>query len=146
MPNEVQPTASPSTQCQIHFEMRSSLFNGESLFEKNIFSCGQFGVSGSGSTPGIQTINQYFRNWTFRDNILVGTVGQKKYPPDNTIVPGVTEVGFVDPAQGDFRLQNTSPGRKLLGTDNSPPGVDLELLQAWTAGVAEGRPPVVADE
>ena len=116
------------------------------VFEKNIFSCGQFGVSGSGSTPGIQTINQYFRNWTFRDNILVGTVGQKKYPPDNTIVPGVTEVGFVDPAQGDFRLQNTSPGRKLLGTDNSPPGVDLELLQAWTAGVAEGRPPVVADE
>ena len=36
MPNEVQPTASPSTQCQINFEMSSPLFNGESLFEKNI--------------------------------------------------------------------------------------------------------------
>ncbi len=111
------------------------------VFEKNIFSCGQFGVSGSGSTPGIQTINQYFRNWTFRDNILVGSVGQKKYPPGNTIVPGVAQVEFVDPAQGDFRLQNTSPGQKLLGTDGSPPGIHLELLQAWTDGVAEGRPP-----
>ena len=116
------------------------------VFEKNIFSSGRYGIAGTGTTHGVPSINKYFRNWTFRDNILVGTVGQKKYPPDNTIVPDIAQVGFVDPAQGDFRLQSTSPGQKLLGADGSPPGVDLELLQAWTAGVAEGRPPVVADE
>jgi len=116
------------------------------VFEKNIFSCGQFGVSGSGSTPGIESINKFFRNWTFRDNILIGGNGKQGYPPGNTIVPDIAQVGFVDAAQGDFRLRNISPGRKLLGTDGSPPGVHLELLRAWTAGVEEGRPPVVADE
>jgi len=117
------------------------------VFEKNIFSSGQYCVTGAGSTPGIQSINQYFLNWTFRDNILVGdgngngNGNVKNYPPGNVIVAQVDQVDFMDPAQGDYRLQSTSPGQKLSGTDGSPPGVHLELLRAWTDGVAEGRPP-----
>lgn len=111
------------------------------IFEKNIFSSGRFGVAGAGTTPGIESINKFFRNWTFRDNILIGGIRQQEYPPGNTIVPDIAQVGFVDPTQGDFRLRNTSPGQKLLGTDGAPPGIDLELLRAWTDGVDRGVPP-----
>ncbi len=111
------------------------------VFQKNIFSSGRFGVAGSGTTPGVESINKFFRHWTFRDNIFIGGYKQEAYPPGNTIVPDIAQVGFVDPEQGDFRLKNTSPGNRLLGADGTPPGIDLELLRAWTDGVDRGVPP-----
>ena len=111
------------------------------VFEKNIFSSGRYGIAGSGATHGVASINKFLRNWTFHDNILIGVDRKQAYPPGNTIVPDIAQVGFVDSAQGDYRLQTTSPGQKLLGTDGTPPGIDLELLRAWTDGVDRGVPP-----
>ena len=111
------------------------------VFEKNIFSLGKVGFHGRDSTPGITSIEKYLQQWTFRDNILVGNVRGQSYPPENVVVPRATDVGFVDPSVGDFRLMSTSPGQKLLGSDGTPPGIDLELLRAWTDGVEQGVPP-----
>ena len=115
------------------------------VFEKNIFSCGRYGVPGVGTKPGNISLHKYLRHWTFRDNILVGHVKPENYPPENVIVPNVTDVGFVDPTKGDFRLSNPS-GQKLGGADETPPGVNLELLNAWTEGVVEGRMPEKNEE
>ena len=111
------------------------------VFEKNIFSLGKVGVHGRSSTPGLISIEKYLRNWTFRNNILVGNTNKQKYPPGNVVVPQATDIGFVDPAVGDFRLSDTSQGQKLLGSDGTPPGIDLELLRVWTEGVDKGLPP-----
>jgi len=109
-------------------------------FEKNIFSLGKSGVHGTSSTPGTASLEKYMIDWTFRNNILVGSTNGKKYPPENVVVQQATDVGFVDPAVGDFRLSSTSEGQQLLGADGTPPGIDLQLLKYWTEGVDQGVP------
>ncbi|MBC19254.1 MAG: hypothetical protein CMJ74_03195 [Planctomycetaceae bacterium] len=113
------------------------------VFVKNIFSLGSTGVFGRDSTPGTKSLQKFMKQWKFRDNILIGNTRGQTYPPGNVTVPRVKDVGFVDPSVGDFRLSRTSPGQRLLGTDDSPPGVDLERLRAWTDGVDRGVPPGV---
>ena len=111
------------------------------VFRKNIFSLGRGGVLGRDSTPGISSLEKYIKQWTFRDNMLVGDTKGKSYPSGNLTIPQVSDVDFVDPAVGDFRLSSASPGQKLRGADDTPPGIDLQRLRAWTDGVDRGLPP-----
>ena len=44
------------------------------------------------------SIEKYLQEWTFRDNILVGSTNRQSYPPENVVVPQATDVGFVEAA------------------------------------------------
>lgn len=105
----------------------------------NILASGNHGIAGTDSEPGIESLNRYLKNWTFRNNLLIGKVRKSMYPVDNFFVPSLTEVGFVDPETGNHELLPTSPYREA-GDRNQPLGVDMEALRLVTEGVIEGLP------
>jgi len=109
------------------------------VFQNNIVVVGKYGLKGSGTSPGTITLDTFFKQWTFRGNLLIGKVRQKEYPPDNTFVPSVADVDFVDVAKGDYRLSASSRYR-TAGVGGRTPGVDMDAVLSATDGVVEGIP------
>ncbi len=61
-------------------------------------------------------------------------------PSLNFVELSLLDVGFIDPATGDFRLSDLSPYR-LAGTDGKDIGVDFAaLIAAMLAGAAAWSP------
>ena len=57
--------------------------------------------------------------------VVGGAAG--RYPPDNFFPPSLEQVGFADPARGDYRLREGSP-YKRAGTDGRDVGADFDAL------------------
>ena len=65
---------------------------------------------------------------------------QRSYPANNFYPANfLQDIGFVDPANGDFRLSPSSP-YKDRATDGGDPGVDFDALWANTAHDRSGIP------
>ena len=69
----------------------------------NILIHNDFGISGTGTGIGNATLEHYFRQLAFTDNVLVGAP-PVNYPPDNAYPATIQRVRFTDPERGDFRL------------------------------------------
>lgn len=106
-------------------------------FTNNIGCNGDVGFSGTGYGPGTSTLNGIFdSDWTFTQNAIIG--GSGTYPA-NTYFPGnVAAVGFVDYANGNYRLSASSP-YKNLGTDGKDLGADFGALEAATLNTISGQ-------
>jgi len=81
-----------------------------------------------------------------RGNTIVdnrGTIAGNGYPKNiprgNPVVSSLDEVGFVNYAQGDWRLTPQAKG-KLKGTDGKPVGVDFDALAAAVASTDAETP------
>ncbi|MBI2827731.1 MAG: hypothetical protein HYX77_00485 [Acidobacteria bacterium] len=98
------------------------------VFRDNIVPHNLFGIVGTGTMTGFETLARYFPDAVVAGNVLMGGPAAL-YPPGNFFPVSVAEVGFVDPAAGDFRLAETSPF-KHMGTDDTDPGVDFDALAA----------------
>lgn len=68
----------------------------------------------------------------FAKNVVVGGGG---LPPDNFTPATLDEVGFVDPAGGNYRLASTSP-YKGAGTDGKDIGADIDAIDAAINGTS----------
>ena len=99
----------------------------------NLLGFGEFGIAGDGAGSGKLVFATYFPGASVLKNVLIGGDGlnQLSQLPDmNFIELLLSEVGFLDPANGDFRLSDLSKYH-LAGTDGFDIGVDFEaLLQA----------------
>jgi hypothetical protein len=98
-------------------------------FRDNIAVAGGYGIGGDNTfgNPS-QTLATYFPRAVFTANVLVGALAAA-YPAGNHFPPTIAEVGFVDPATGDYRLELSSPYARLA-TDASDLGADMDALSA----------------
>ncbi len=122
--------------------VETAVFAGETVpnsgfvFTNNLIVRRQFGVIGSGTSAGTETLARYFPNAVVRGNALVGD--SAVYPPGNFFPASAAAVGFVDPARGNFGLAASSP-LHAKSTDGHDVGVDItELSLADGAAVARG--------
>ncbi len=98
-------------------------------FRDNIVFENEYGIAGSATAPGNDTIELFFPRAVFRRNVIVGGSGSS-YPPDNFFPASIDDVGFIDARSGDYRLASSSPFRGAA-TDGGDPGVDFgELNEA----------------
>jgi hypothetical protein len=108
------------------------------VFRNNIALHNEYGIAGTGTSPGNASIEAFLPGALIRRNVLVGANGAR-YPADNFYPGSLAEVGFVDVRSGDFRLASTSPFRKA-GTDGRDPGVDFQELSSVQGGATASAP------
>jgi hypothetical protein len=105
---------------------------GEFAFTNNLAPNNDFGVIGDGTSSGTATIDQYLPTSTFKKNAIVG--GRSMiYPKKNLFPASIDEVGFVDPAAGNFRLSPASP-LKNAGTKGRDIGANLDAIEQAHGG------------
>lgn len=109
------------------------------IYTHNISMHGAFGVQGTGKGTGQATLDSYAPGYAFYKNVLVGGNGSV-YPPNNFFPALLSQVGFVDPANDDYRLLDTSP-YKNAGADGKDLGADVAAILAATAAVTNPPPP-----
>ncbi len=106
-------------------------------YTNNIASHNEYGMHGSGTAPGRQTLQKYFPDAVVRANVVAG--GKKfDYPSGNYLTVSLDDPRFIDSAVANYRLAEKSPYKKAA-TDGKDIGVDMDLLEAATAGRAPGR-------
>lgn len=109
------------------------------VFSNNIAPHNAFGIIGSGFGIGLPTLERYFPGAIVRRNVLIGGVpGQ--YPPDNFFPAALDDVGFIDRAAEDYRLQASSPYAHAA-TGGDAVGVDFNV---FCAAVPTSGPPAIS--
>ena len=106
-------------------------------FTNNIVQRGPYGFKGSGASDGTGTLNTFFPGFVFTNSLLAGAT-PSSYPPGNFFPVSYALVGFVDFANGDYRLGSTSAFRGVA-SDGKDPGVDIDALNAATACAKNGQ-------
>jgi hypothetical protein len=107
------------------------------VFRNNIMAYGTYGIIGTGTAPGSDTLDLYFpgavieRN-AFADPDAVGA--EPSYPPTNSFLASLDDVGFEHRAGGNYRLVASSPYKKA-GTDGIDLGVDFDALAEAMDGI-----------
>lgn len=110
------------------------------VFRNNIVRHNQYGIFGSGRAPGLDTLGRYMPGAVVSGNLFIGG-DSSSYPRDNHFVRSIDEVGFRNPASGDFTLLPASAYRRR-GANGRDIGADLALIEGATRGVIDGRPAV----
>jgi hypothetical protein len=101
----------------------------------NIVRHNEYGIAGSGTSSGKQTLEQYFHGGTLERNLIVGGK-PRDYPESNFFAVADTDVGFRDLAAGDFRLD---PARSARRGETNAAGADFDALCAALAPADRGR-------
>ncbi|HKP13781.1 MAG TPA: hypothetical protein VJZ91_16790, partial [Blastocatellia bacterium] len=82
---------------------------------------------GDGKSSGNETIDTYLPASTFKKNAFIG--GRAAiYPKKNLFPASLDEVGFVDPAGGNFRLAPSSL-LKSAGVKGRDVGADIDAIE-----------------
>jgi len=113
------------------------------VYRHNIAPHNEYGIHGTGSAPGNHTLAMYVPGGVVEKNVIIGNPYPLQYPPNNFHPPSLAAVGFVNQADGDYRL-SASSRYKRAGSDGKDIGVDFEALAAaMTAASAPetGRDP-----
>ena len=106
-------------------------------FTNNIVQRGPYGFKGSGAGDGLGTLGTFFPGHVFARNAIVGA-SAGSYPANNFFPAAFGSVGFVDFANGDYRLAADS-AYKNAATDGKDLGADMDLLTAATACALHGQ-------
>jgi hypothetical protein len=99
--------------------------NAGLVFTNNIVAHGDYGVIGSGTGTGLPSLTRWWTTYVFEKNVIVGGKASN-YPPGNYSISSFSKVGFVNMANGDYRLSSSSPyrnagaGAKNIGCDLWP--------------------------
>ena len=96
------------------------------VFTNNVLPHNEYGVTGTGTGPGLPTLRASFPGVVFRRNVLAGA-RTGDYPRDNFFPGSLQAVGFVAEAAGDYALGPRSPYRRAA-TDGRDPGADTRTL------------------
>jgi hypothetical protein len=111
--------------------------NSNFIFTNNLVPNNEYGVIGDGSQSGMITIENYLPESVFKKNVIVG--GQSAlYPKKNFFPRSFEEVGFIDLAEGNYRLAATS-AYKNAGVKGKDVGADLDAIEAARNGAPADR-------
>lgn len=118
------------------------------VYRNNISRHNVYGVFGSGKSTGNVTLAYYFPGAVFAGNVIAQEVLgpdspsniEAVYPAGNYFPASLASVGFVDFANGNYRLASSSP-YKNKGTDGKDPGANIDaLIAAQSGGVPTPSP------
>ena len=113
------------------------------VYTNNLTPHNDYGFIGSGHSVGNDTLLTYFPACVFAKNVLVAGPAPT-YPFGNFFPGGMSNVGFVDYAAGNYRLAATSL-YKGAGTDGFDIGADMDAIQvALGLQPPSNQPPVVS--
>lgn len=117
------------------------------VLKDNLGTRSGYGLKGDGTAEGLSTLNAWTPGWFMLGNVLASLnaqspVGPTTYPTGNSFPASLNEVGFVDLANGNYRLRSDSP-YKGKATDGKDPGVDWDLLTAAQAKPSASPTPSV---
>lgn len=113
--------------------------HGGFVLRDNIFFHNEYGIIGSGASPGRDSIGRYFPDAIIEGNVMIGA-SAAAYPPNNFFPESVGVVRFENPAAGNYRLNGSSPfARSSAGRD---PGANVDRVagQAPHGSVGEAVP------
>lgn len=110
------------------------------VYTNNLSQHHKYGIMGDGASPGKPTIAKYFPGGVVQCNVLAG--GNASLYPTPNAFPTVAEwsAGFVDPAEGDYRVVAGSV-LSQSGCSSAIPGADLAALTAAMGGTPATDPP-----
>jgi hypothetical protein len=103
------------------------------VFADNAVNTGTYGVKGSGSSEGIPSLDEYVPGYVFVANIVISG-DPERYPDGNFFPATMSDVGFADWTNGDYRLLSGG-AYSGAGSDGHDPGADIDAVAAATAGV-----------
>jgi hypothetical protein len=111
----------------------SDLYGGGStstsfVFTNNILQNNNWAIMGTNASPGNGTIAMYFPQSQFQDNIIAAAPASS-YPTGNFYPSALSAVGFVDLANGNYRLSSSSSYRNA-GTDGKDIGANIDAINA----------------
>jgi hypothetical protein len=98
------------------------------VFRNNIVFHNEYGFFGDELGDWPTAIDRYFPGGIVNTNIIIGG-NSNRYREKNFFLTSINQVGFVNAAQGDYRLRNESPykdkgfGGKNIGADLDPKAV-----------------------
>jgi hypothetical protein len=111
--------------------------NSAFVFTNNLVPHNEYGVIGDDSQSGLVTIESYLPESVFKKNVIVG--GQSAiYPKKNFFPSSLEEVGFIDLAEGNYRLAATS-AYKNAGVKSRDVGADIDAIEAARNGAPADR-------
>lgn len=99
------------------------------VFKDNICPHNTYGVLGTGTAPGANTLETYFSNYDFAGNVIVGGGSPDSYPAGNFFPDDFQAVAFADRSGRDYVLVADSP-YKGAATDGDDPGVRWDAFDA----------------
>jgi hypothetical protein len=110
------------------------------VFRANVVPRGNRGVLGSGVGEGTKALTAYYPGSVYTNNVMYesATGLASIYPTGNYFPFTAAEVGFVNPAGGNYALSDWST-YKGTGITGQNPGISLTTLTAATAKTATGR-------
>lgn len=109
------------------------------VFRGNIVAHNEYGIIGSGASPGWDSIRRYFPDGIVERNVLIGG-NSSIYPSGNFFPRSLQDVQFMDAAAGDYRLARRSPFRGE-GIDGRNPGADVDqVATGLRSGARPGMP------
>jgi cellulose synthase/poly-beta-1,6-N-acetylglucosamine synthase-like glycosyltransferase len=117
----------------------SLLFGGDHaphtgfVFQNNIAPHNEHGISGSGTSPGTQTLARYFPRAVVRGNVIIGG-SDGQYPTGNTFARSAEDAGIAALRSEDLATFTARPARP--GRAGAVAGADLVELQKAVEGVA----------
>ena len=112
------------------------------VYTNNLTRHNEYGVMGSGASPGRGTLDMYFPSRVFLKNILAGGTASS-YPADNFFPASLDAVGFVSHSGGNYRLADSSPYRNA-GTDGKDIGADINAIEAAISAAPLNQLPIVS--
>ena len=104
-------------------------------FSGNIVRNNEYGIIGTGTGTGAQTLERYFPEAIVQNNAIVGG-DMRNYPDGNFFPVSDTDVGFLDKDAGDLRLD---PARKLRRGETNEVGADFDAMCAAFAPLERSR-------
>lgn len=119
--NTAAPPTSPNSDIAIADSASDPITNF--VFTNNLSTHTAYGIFGNAVGTGTVALNTDFSNWTFQKNALVGE-SASSYPSGNFFPATISDVQFVDYADGNYSLAATSP-YKNAGTDGKDIGANL---------------------
>lgn len=117
----------PNTTKTDHFTLTNNIFVAAT------------GLIGTGTGPGLDTLNAFFSNWMVIKNAITSGSAQL-YPIGNFFPSSATAIGFVDASSGNYALSGSSP-YKGAGTDGQDLGASATLTSAPMSGSTNNRGP-----
>jgi hypothetical protein len=97
----------------------------------NVLHHGAYGVKGGGTTGGTVSLNTYTVSSLFSNNAIANGGIPSGYPANNYFPATLGSIGFVDLANGDYRL-SASSSYLGKGYDGREIGADINQVDALT--------------
>ena len=101
------------------------------VMHSNVFQGGPYGVHGSDAGSGMGTLKRYAPGAVFRRNVIVG-VDCSAYPGETWCPRHMTEAGFVNALEGNFRAGLGALRNR--GFEGGDIGADVDRIEAATRG------------